>query len=309
MSKIKAICISEKKGTQKHPVDSANLVEDWGIEGDAHAGHWHRQVSLLSFEKVEAFRARGARVDFGAFGENLVVEGFDFRTLPVGTRFQCGGVLLEMTQIGKECHAHCAIYQVMGDCIMPREGVFARVIQGGELHVGDELTLLSPDPAVRRAAVVTLSDKGSRGERADESGPLLARLLAEAGYEVVEELLLPDEQGRIQTELIRLSDGRQCHLVLTTGGTGFSPRDVTPEATLAVATRNAPGIAEAIRAHSMTITPRAMLSRGASVLRNGTLIVNLPGSPKAAREGLEYILPALGHGLDILRGTTGECAR
>lgn len=309
MSKIKAICISEKKGTQKHPVDSANLVEDWGIEGDAHAGHWHRQVSLLSFEKVEAFRARGARVDFGAFGENLVVEGFDFRTLPVGTRFQCGGVLLEMTQIGKECHAHCAIYQVMGDCIMPREGVFARVIRGGELHVGDELTLLPPDPAVRRAAVVTLSDKGSRGERADESGPLLARLLAEAGYEVVEELLLPDEQGRIQTELIRLSDGRQCHLVLTTGGTGFSPRDVTPEATLAVATRNAPGIAEAIRAHSMTITPRAMLSRGASVLRNGTLIVNLPGSPKAAREGLEYILPALGHGLDILRGTTGECAR
>lgn len=309
MSKIKAICISEKKGTQKHPVDSANLVEDWGIEGDAHAGHWHRQVSLLSFEKVEAFRARGARVDFGAFGENLVVEGFDFRALPVGTRFQCGGVLLEMTQIGKECHTHCAIYQVMGDCIMPREGVFARVIQGGELHVGDELTLLPPDPAVRRAAVVTLSDKGSRGERADESGPLLARLLAEAGYEVVEELLLPDEQGRIQTELIRLSDGRQCHLVLTTGGTGFSPRDVTPEATLAVATRNAPGIAEAIRAHSMTITPRAMLSRGASVLRNGTLIVNLPGSPKAAREGLEYILPALGHGLDILRGTTGECAR
>ncbi|MFR1051925.1 MAG: molybdopterin-binding protein [Oscillospiraceae bacterium] len=309
MSKIKAICISEKKGTQKHPVDSANLVEDWGIEGDAHAGHWHRQVSLLSFEKVEAFRARGARVDFGAFGENLVVEGFDFRALPVGTRFQCGGVLLEMTQIGKECHAHCAIYQVMGDCIMPREGVFARVIQGGELHVGDELTLLPPDPAVRRAAVVTLSDRGSRGERADESGPLLARLLAEAGYEVVEELLLPDEQGRIQTELIRLSDGRQCHLVLTTGGTGFSPRDVTPEATLAVATRNAPGIAEAIRAYSMTITPHAMLSRGVSVLRNGTLIVNLPGSPKAAREGLEYILPALGHGLDILRGTTGECAR
>lgn len=309
MSKIKAICISEKKGTQKHPVDSANLVEDWGIEGDAHAGHWHRQVSLLSFEKVEAFRARGARVDFGAFGENLVVEGFDFRSLPVGTRFQCGGVLLEMTQIGKECHAHCAIYQVMGDCIMPREGVFARVIRGGKLHVGDELTLLPPDPAVRRAAVVTLSDKGSRGECADESGPLLARLLAEAGYEVVEKLLLPDEQGRIQTELIRLSDGRQCHLVLTTGGTGFSPRDVTPEATLAVATRNAPGIAEAIRAHSMTITPRAMLSRGASVLRNGTLIVNLPGSPKAAREGLEYILPALGHGLDILRGTTGECAR
>lgn len=309
MSVIKAICISEKKGTQKRPISSARLVENWGIEGDAHAGHWHRQVSLLSFEKVEAFRAKGAQVEFGAFGENLVVEGFDFRILPVGTRFQCGDVLLEMTQIGKECHTHCAIYQVMGECIMPREGVFTRVLRGGELHVGDELTLIPPDSSIRRAAVVTLSDKGFRGERTDESGPLLARLLTEAGYEVVEELLLPDEQSRIQTELIRLSDGRQCHLVLTTGGTGFSPRDVTPEATLSVATRSAPGIAEAIRAYSMTITPRAMLSRGASVLRNGTLIVNLPGSPKAAREGLEYILPALGHGLDVLRGTTGECAR
>lgn len=309
MSVIKAICISEKKGTQKHPVPSARMVEDWGIEGDAHAGHWHRQVSLLSFEKIEAFRSKGAQVEFGAFGENLVVEGFDFRALPVGTQFQCGDVLLEMTQIGKECHTHCAIYQVMGECIMPREGVFARVLRGGELHVGGNLVLLPPDPTIRRAAVVTLSDKGSRGERTDESGPLLARLLAEAGFEVVEQLLLPDEQPRIQTELIRLSDGRQCHLVLTTGGTGFSPRDVTPEATMAVATRNAPGIAEAIRAYSMTITPRAMLSRGASVLRNGTLIVNLPGSPKAAQEGLKYILPALGHGLDILRGTTGECAR
>lgn len=308
MSTIKAICLSEKKGTQKHPVPAARLVEDWGLEGDAHAGHWHRQVSLLSCEKIEAFRAKGADVAFGAFGENLVVEGYDFRSLPVGTRFQCGDALLEMTQIGKECHTHCAIYQVMGECIMPHEGVFAKVLKGGDIRVGDELVMLLPDPAVRRAAVVTLSDKGAKGERADESGPVLAKLLTEAGYEVVEELLIPDEQSRIQMELIRLSDGRQCHLVLTTGGTGFSPRDVTPEATLAVATRNAPGIAEAIRAYSMTITPRAMLSRGASVIRGGTLIVNLPGSPKAAREGAEYILPALGHGLDILRGTAGECA-
>lgn len=308
MSTIKAICLSEKKGTQKHTVPAARLVEDWGLEGDAHAGHWHRQVSLLSFEKIEAFRTKGADVAFGAFGENLVVEGYDFRSLPVGTRFQCGDALLEMTQIGKECHTHCAIYQVMGECIMPHEGVFAKVLKGGDIRVGDELVMLPPDPAVRRAAVVTLSDKGAKGERADESGPVLAKLLTEAGYEVVEELLIPDEQSRIQMELIRLSDGRQCHLVLTTGGTGFSPRDVTPEATLAVATRNAPGIAEAIRAYSMTITPWAMLSRGASVIRNGTLIVNLPGSPKAAREGAEYILPALGHGLDILRGTAGECA-
>lgn len=310
MGKILAVCVSEKKGTQKRPVPAARLVENWGVEGDAHGGNWHRQVSLLSFEKIEDFRARGAQVDFGAFGENIVAEGYDFRALPVGTRFQCGQALLEMTQIGKECHTHCQIYHRMGECIMPTQGVFAKVLRGGDICPGDELVMLPPDPAAPlRAAVVTLSDKGSLGERVDQSGPILTRMLTEAGYEVVEELLLPDDQLRIQTELIRLSDGRQCALVLTTGGTGFSPRDRTPEATLAVATRNAPGIAEAIRAHSMKITDRAMLSRGASVIRGATLIVNLPGSPKAAREGLECVLPALRHGLEILKGTAGECAR
>lgn len=310
MGKIHAICISEARGTQKHPVEAAQLRAGWGIEGDAHAGQWHRQVSLLGLEKIEDFRSRGAAVEFGAFGENLVVEGFDFRHMPVGSRFACGEVVLRMTQIGKECHAHCQIYHKVGDCIMPREGVFAEVLQGGTIRVGDELTLLPPqENEPMRAAVITLSDKGFAGEREDKSGPLLVSMLEDAGFEVVEQLLLPDEKAKLKRELIRLSDGRQCHLVLTTGGTGFSRRDVTPEATLEVADRNAPGIAEAIRAYSMQITPRAMLSRGASVLRGGTLIVNLPGSPKAARESLECILPALGHGLEILRGTTGECAR
>ena len=142
MGKIKGICISEKKGTQKHTVPEAELICDWGILGDAHAGKWHRQVSLLSYEKIEEFRARGAQIEFGAFGENLIVEGYDFRHLPVGTRFRCGEVLLEMTQIGKECHSHCEIYKVMGDCIMPREGVFARVICGGTIRPGDELIQL-----------------------------------------------------------------------------------------------------------------------------------------------------------------------
>ena len=143
MGIIRGICISEIKGTQKHEVDEIRLVEDWGLSGDAHAGHWHRQVSLLSYEKIEEFRKKGAQVDFGAFGENLIVEGFDFRNLPVGTRFAGGdGVILEMTQIGKECHSHCAIYEQMGDCIMPREGVFARVIAGGILRRGDALEMV-----------------------------------------------------------------------------------------------------------------------------------------------------------------------
>ena len=156
---------------------------------------------------------------------------------------------------------------------------------------------------------MTLSDKGYAGERVDTSGPRAAQLLSEAGYEIVEEVLLPDAQKRIEHELKRLADSRQVDLIITTGGTGFSLRDVTPEATLAVATRNAPGIAEAIRTESLKITPRAMLSRGASVLRNQTLIVNLPGSTKAVEEGLAVILPQLEHGLRILKGTAHDCAR
>ena len=140
--KVLAVCVSEAKGTQKKPVPVVQAVEDWGILGDAHAGKWHRQVSLLASEKIEEFRKRGAEIDFGAFGENLVTEGFDLSRLPVGTRFRIGEVLLELTQIGKQCHSHCAIYQVMKDCIMPREGVFARVLHGGEIRPGDGAVLL-----------------------------------------------------------------------------------------------------------------------------------------------------------------------
>lgn len=139
MGKVIAVCTSPAKGTQKTNVGQANLVEDFGIEGDAHGGKWHRQVSLLSHDKIQNFRDRGAQVSDGAFGENLVVEGIDFRTLPVGTKLKCNDVVLEMTQIGKECHQGCEIFQKMGDCIMPREGVFAKVLQGGTIKCGDIL--------------------------------------------------------------------------------------------------------------------------------------------------------------------------
>ena len=142
MGRVMAVCISEKKGTRKKNVGSAQFIEDWGMEGDAHAGKWHRQVSLLSAEKINDFRARGAVVSDGAFGENLVVEGYDFKALPIGTKFQCNDVVLELTQVGKECHSHCEIYKAMGECIMPREGVFTRVLHGGTISVGDQLTIL-----------------------------------------------------------------------------------------------------------------------------------------------------------------------
>lgn len=310
MGIIKGICISEKRGTPKTEVAEAELVKGWGIKGDAHGGNWHRQVSLLSYEKIEEFRDKGADVKLGAFGENLIIEGFDFRTLPVGTRFQIGEAVLELTQIGKECHSHCAIYKKMGDCIMPREGVFTEVVTGGRIRTGDQVEWIPPNKdRPFTAAVITLSDKGAAGQREDKSGPKVAELAKAAGYDVKECLLLADEQKVLEQQLIRLADQRQVNVIFTTGGTGFSERDRTPEATVAVCDRMANGIAEAIRNYSMTITKRAMFSRAVSGIRKRTLIINLPGSPKAVEEALTFLLPQLDHGLGILRGTEGECAR
>lgn len=141
MGKVIAVCTSPAKGTQKTEAEEGIFIEEFGIEGDAHAGKWHRQVSLLSYDKIEEFRKKGADVVNGSFGENLVVKGIDFSSLSVGTRLYCNDVILEMTQIGKECHHGCAIFRKMGDCIMPREGVFARVIRGGRIKAGDEMTV------------------------------------------------------------------------------------------------------------------------------------------------------------------------
>ena len=307
---IRAVCISPEKGTVKRPVDSVALIKDFGIEKDAHAGKWHRQVSLLSYESVEAFNQRGGGVADGDFGENILVEGINLKELPVGTVLKAGAVTLRLTQIGKECHSDCEIRRRTGDCIMPREGVFAEVLEGGKVRPGDRITALLPDPdRPFTAAVITLSDKGARGERKDESGPAATQMLEKAGYEIIETLLLPDEPEQLKRELCRLADQRQVNLVITSGGTGFSPRDRTPEATIAVADRNAPGIAEYIRMRSMELTERAMLGRGVSVIRKQTLIINLPGSPKAVRESLGFILGTLDHGLKILRESASECAR
>ena len=309
---IRAICISEKRGTPKHEIEEAVLIRDFGIEGDAHAGKWHRQVSLLPFERIEEFNAAGANVKNGDFGENIITEGGDYKSLPIGSVLNIGekGAKLRLTQRGKECHSHCQIYKRMGECIMPREGIFSEVIAEGSIRPGDNITIELPSPDRKfRAAVVVLSDKASHGEREDLSGKTAMDMLASAGYEIIETVIIPDDKERIITELKRLSDGREADLIVTSGGTGFSLRDNTPEATMAVADRNAPGIAEYMRLKSMELTDRAMLSRAVSVIRGQTLIVNLPGSPKAVEECLGFIMNGLDHGLRILRGSAGECAR
>ena len=145
MAIIKAVCISREKGTPKQNIQTCELITDYGLKDDAHAGNWHRQVSLLSYEKIEEFKQKGAIIEDGAFGENLIVEGFDLKELPIGTQFVCNDVILELTQIGKECHNGCVIRQTMGDCIMPREGVFARVIKGGTVSVGDSIQIMNQE--------------------------------------------------------------------------------------------------------------------------------------------------------------------
>ena len=283
---ILAVCTSDRRGIQKTNVSRAVFVENYGIEGDAHGGSWHRQVSLISADKIDEFRNRGANVAYGAFGENLVVEGIDFRTLPVGTLLRCGDVLLEMTQIGKECHA------------------------GGTIQAGDRMVIEHRTGKLPwQAAVITLSDKGARGEREDQSGPAIADRLRDSGYDVIEQFMISDDPDLLKHHLIRLCDQRRPDLILTTGGTGFSMRDRTPEATLAVAERNVPGIAEAIRAASLKITKHAMLSRAVSVIRGKTLIINLPGSPKACMESMDVFMDAIPHAMGLLRGDVQDCAR
>jgi len=259
MGIVKAVCVSEQRGTAKRNVGACRLIENWGLENDAHAGKWHRQVSLLGYGAVEAFRARGAVVGDGAFGENLLVDGIDFRALPAGTVLRCGEAVLELTQIGKECHSECEIRRQVGDCVMPREGAFAAVLRGGTVRVGDEMTVVPPNGYT--AAVITASDRASRGEREDLSGPAAAACLKGWGYAVKGVSVLPDDAEALYLEMVRLVDAEKADAVFTTGGTGFSPRDITPEATLRAATRQAQSIAQAMLFNSLKITPRAMLSR------------------------------------------------
>lgn len=305
MGKINAICISEKRGTAKNLVESATFSTEFGIVGDAHAGDWNRQVSFLGQAEIDAFKARGAQVAAGAFGENIIAEGFTFKDLPLGTRLKCGDVFFQITQIGKECHSHCEIYQRVGDCIMPREGVFARVLHGGKISIGDDLEITT-EKIPLDAAIITMSDRcffGIRDE--DTSGDKCEEILSHAGYKIFSRTILPDTKKLLVDKLIELADAG-VGLIVTTGGTGFSLRDCTPEATAEVCSRMVPGIPEAMRNFSMQVTRRAMLSRAVAGIRKRSLIVNLPGSPKAVDECLNFILPEIRHGIEILRGDADD---
>jgi molybdenum cofactor synthesis domain-containing protein len=307
------LCISETKGVRKHAVDSVVFGAGHGIEGDAHAGRWHRQVSLLSHEDVEAARRDGLHdISPGDFAENIILSGFDLASLGLGSRLRLGrDAVLSITQIGKACHSPCRIYQATGDCIMPRVGLFARVEAGGAVQLGDSVEVLKLVPRTRfQAVVLTVSDRCSRGEIEDTAGPAVAKMLeTELDAHVYRNEILPDKSPIISDRLKHYCDGHSIDVVVTVGGTGFAPRDMTPEATREVVERLTPGLDEAMRAASLSKTPHAMLSRGASGIRGATLIINLPGSERAACENLHAILAALPHGLEKLRGDLADCGR
>jgi len=305
--KLLHVCISAKKGIAKYEIPSAHIVFEHGMEGDAHAGDWHRQVSLLAHVDIESMRAKGLQLKPGAFGENLVIDGLDADELGVGSQLRVGPVLLELTQIGKVCHTRCAIYYTTGDCIMPRTGLFARVLEGGALHPGIPVQIARIVPrSVVQAAVITVSDRCAAGKTIDTAGPAVAELLDNLLHaRVAWTRTVPDDVDRIAEALTDFCD-RRVDLVITVGGTGIGTRDVTPEATRKIINCELPGLSEMMRAASSRHTPNALLSRAVAGVRRETLIVNVPGSRKAATENLEAILPALPHAVKMLRNETAH---
>ncbi|MBT3201142.1 MAG: hypothetical protein HN350_14665 [Phycisphaerales bacterium] len=313
MATVKALCISENKGEQKTPIESAIFRVDHGIESDAHAADWHRQVSLLAESDIETIREKGLDdLADGAFAENVILSGLDLNSCGLGTKLRLGDdVVLSISQIGKTCHTRCRIFYLAGDCIMPRLGIFARVLSGGTVRPGDTAEAFDIVPRKNlQAVVLTISDRCSCGQAEDTAGPATAKILIESlGANIYRTEILPDEKDVIAERLKHYSEGHSIDLVLAVGGTGFSPRDVTPEAAREVIDRLTPGLDEAMRTASAAKTPHAMLSRAVSGIAGSTLIITLPGSERAATENLQAVLPALGHGLEKLRGDKSDCGR
>ena len=295
--KIISLNVSEKKGTIKIPVEQVD-IDDSGIVGDAHAGPWHRQISILASEEIKTFSEEmKTDIDFGAFAENITTEGVDISKANLLDTFTASDVELVVTQIGKKCHGDkCEIFQKVGKCVMPHKGIFCKVVNGGRLDVGNEVEY------TRRPfkfEVITLSDRASKGEYADKSGPAVRRIIEESfkGTNRICEFsyhLIPDDAELLKEHLQRaVKEGKDA--VFTTGGTGVGPKDITPDVVTELADRTIPGIMEHIRVKYGAEKPNALLSRSVAAVKEKTLIYTLPGSVKAVNEYTGEILKTLEH--------------
>jgi molybdopterin adenylyltransferase len=301
---ILSVNISEKKGTIKTPVPKIVLIKE-GVKGDAHAGNWIRQVSLLGTESIRKFeKDAGRKINYGDFAENITTEGIELWKLNPLDRLTCGDVELEITQIGKECHGtSCAIFKEVGNCVMPKEGIFCRVINGGILISGMEFTY---KPMVFNIHVITLSDRASHGEYEDKSGHRISELLEEffsSHYSLftIEYSLIPDDPERLKSLLLNSKEDK-IDLIFTTGGTGIGPRDFTPDVVKSLLDKEIPGIMEMIRLKYGTEKPNALISRSIAGVMDQSLVFTLPGSVKAVNEYMPEIFKSLLHMIYMLHG-------
>jgi len=301
---VYSVNIGEKKGEIKKPVDKIELIEDFGVKGDCHAQKGiNKQVSLLSWERMnEEFFCLKDKIDIkpGIFAENITTERIDLRKLKIGDKLKINEVVIEISEVGKKCHLYCEIYKKVGKCIMPKEGIFGRVLKGGIIKKGDMIEVI---PKID-VAILTISDGCYKGERIDESGKYLKEKVEEKGWNVIKYEIVPDEKEMIEKKLIEFCNF--CNLILTTGGTGVGPRDITPDATQNVIEKNIPGIPEILRIKTYEKSKFSVLSRGIAGIKGESLIINLPGSLKGVIDCFEILSDLILHSIEMIRGFPHE---
>ena len=305
---ITSVNISVQKGTIKKPAEQIELTHQ-GVRFDAHAGNWNRQVSLLGTESIEKFELDAKRkVTPGEFAENITTAGMELWLTHPLDRFTCGDIELEVTQIGKECHgSSCAIFKEVGNCVMPKEGIFCRVLSPGILKEGMELEY---HPKIYRVMVITLSDRASAGEYEDKSGPRIIEHLTShfacCNFDfAVDPYLIPDDPHKLEA-LLHKAKEELFDMVITTGGTGIGPRDFTPDVVKSQLDKEIPGIMEMIRMKYGADKPAALLSRSIAGVMGKSLVFALPGSVKAVNEYLAEIMKSLTHMVYMLHGLDGH---
>jgi len=301
---VTSVNVSEKKGTIKIPVDTV-ILTDIGIPDDAHSGSWHRQVSMLGEESIRKFARQANReIAPGEFAENITTKGLElYKTAPLD-RFVSENLELMVTQIGKKCHGDsCAIFRETGNCVMPKEGIFVKVLKGGKLSAGVKFEY---KPRILKIAIITLSDRASKGIYQDESGPLVKQITVEYlksrnRHFLFKTEIIADNAKELEI-LVKHFTGEKFDIIITTGGTGIGKRDITPDVVKPMLDKEITGIMELIRVKYGMKKPNVLISRAIAGTIGETLIYTLPGSTKAVKEYLEEILPTIEHSLYMLNG-------